>query len=275
MDVFGVVASDNSLASVFTATVECLDYVHLGVSPARDFEPSFLNLTCTQVRLGRWGQALDIHSSPRFTNRDAEDEEVRLGKKILEQILILLRDAREVSQPYTSGEGFIGGSNDSPLAALNNNLRNVARNRRRGSTVLRATRWVMYDRTRLDHLVADTTRLVDSLERLFPAPGSSLDYLAGREVAVTTNREQLSYLSSAANHVGDKYLQAAISKSTIGHYYSDMRIQGKALTGDFFAMGWTAGAVGLPHSYNNIVIEKGAVAHHGNQYGGSKGIFDN
>jgi Prion-inhibition and propagation len=57
---------------------------------------------CTNIelRLTRWGQAVNIHGDPKLGRPDATAAEVQTAKDNLFQILVLFADTKSISKNY-------------------------------------------------------------------------------------------------------------------------------------------------------------------------------
>lgn len=278
MEVFGVVTGAISLTSLFSACVDCFEYVELGRTFRRDYRTSILTLTCARLRLTRWGQAVNINNNSRFQDLSLEsaDEQIKTAKATLEQILVLFRDASNISGNYEGVPPSVEIDNNDQVAVLDRTLRSIAHSRRTGPRLLQTTRWALHDKSRLDRLVNSIGSLVDNLEQLFPVEPAILEDLTRQEIA-SVPKPQLPLLSDAAGESRDKKLQAAAHEASIGHEFDNIIIRGKGtkgLNGDSFLKGWDGRALGASHKYRNITVEEGAASLQGNQYGASKGIFD-
>jgi hypothetical protein len=80
---FGIVASAISIASAFTACVDCFEYVQFGRHFGRDFETSQLALNYARLRLIRWGESVNIYNNPKLGRQDATMTEIQLIKDLL------------------------------------------------------------------------------------------------------------------------------------------------------------------------------------------------
>jgi hypothetical protein len=73
---FGIVAGAISIASAFTACVDCFEYVQFGRHFGRDFETCHLALNCARPRLTRWGESVNIYNDLKLGRQDATAAEI-------------------------------------------------------------------------------------------------------------------------------------------------------------------------------------------------------
>ncbi|KAI4230950.1 MAG: hypothetical protein LQ349_005917 [Xanthoria aureola] len=268
-EAFGIAAGAVGIAAAFTACVDCFEYVQFGRHFGRDYQTDLLALNCSRIHLTRWGQAVDILNDPKLGRPDATAREIRTVKDTLCQILVLFADSAKISQQYTTGEDLSvlsSDSMDSTFVALNNKMRELAIKRQKSSSILRITQWALYRRSEFKSLIEGISSLIDSIEKIFPAPQAQLA-LVRQEAAQLHDQRALELVETAAEGV-DGLLQNAAREVLNGHRYLNVSIKGKAQTGDAFSSDWHGKAVGASHTYDGVVVDKDGKALVGNKYGG-------
>jgi hypothetical protein len=270
---FGIAVNVISIATAFTACVDCFGYIQFGRHLGRDFQTDQLALSCGRLRLTRWGQSINIYDDPRLGKPDATATEIETAKDTLIQILKLFAAAEKISRKYKL-EAKVGEDLDLLSAtdmnpthiAIENTMKQLAIKRQKGSHILKLTRWALYHRSELKALVEDIALLIDNLETLFPAPQAQLKLLQ-QEMAEIGDKEALELIEHAAKGVDDR-LQAAVEEVLTGHQYSNVVIRGQAQTGDAYGSDWKEDAIGVSHKYSSVEVDKGGKALIGNKYGG-------
>jgi hypothetical protein len=270
---FGIASSAASIATVFTACVDCFGYVQLGRHFGRDFQTDVLALNCARLRLTRWGQAVNIYEDAKLGRPDANAAETQTAKDTLLQILVLFANTEKISKRYrlnakAGDDQSILNANDIDPAvmAINNKMRELAIRRQKGNSILKTASWALYHRSELKELITDITSLIDSIEMLFPAPQSQVA-LAKEETAQIRDEQSLKLVESAAQGV-DSLLQTAAKEALDGHRYFNVTIKGKAQIGDTFSIDWKGKVTGASHTYDGVEVEKEGKALLGNKYGG-------
>jgi hypothetical protein len=270
---FGIVSGAISIASAFTACVDCFEYIQFGRQFGRDFQTNQLVLSCARLRLTRWGESVNVYDDPNLGNPDATAPEIQLAKDTLLQILVLFAQTEEISNKYKLnakvGEdlsSFSATDMDPALMALNNKMKELATKRQKGSRFLKLTSWAVHYKAEFEHLINDITSLIDNIEKLFPEPQARIA-LVRQEVAQMGDKQALRLIEYAANGV-DNRLQAAVQEVLTGHQYLNIVVKGQAQTGDTYSNDWKGGAIGVPHIYASVEVEKGGKALIGNKYGG-------
>lgn len=209
----------------------------------RDYQTDLLALNCSRIRLTRWGQAVNILNDPELGRPDATAPEIRTVKDTLCQILVLFADSAKISQQYklnaTASEDLsvLSSDNmDSAIIALSNNMRVLAIKRQKSSSILRISQWALYRRSEFKSLIEGISSLIDSIEKISPAPQAQLT-LVRQEAAQLHDRRALELVETTAEGV-DGLLQNAAREDLNGHRYLNVSIKGKAQTGDAFSSDW-------------------------------------
>jgi hypothetical protein len=193
----------------------------------------------------------------------------------LHQVLVLFADTEKISKTYnlkmrTGDDLAILAPNDlePTVFGLRNKMKELALRRQKDASVLKTTSWALYHRSQLKDLVNGITFLVDSIEKIFPAPEKEL-VLVKQETAAIQDRQALKLVESAAYGVDD-LLRAAAKDALAGHQYLNVTIKGKAKAhaGDSFSSDWRGRSQGASHRYDSVLVDENAKIFMGNKYGG-------
>jgi hypothetical protein len=270
---FGIAAGAVSIAAAFTACVDCFNYVQHSRHFGRDYQTELISLDCARLRLTRWGEAVDIHADPKLGRPDASPSEVQTAQNALHQVLVLFAETEKISKTYrleikTRDDLAVLAPNDlDPIVfGLRNKMKELVLRRQKGASVLKTSSWALYHRSQLKDLVNGITSLVDSVEKIFPAPEKKLA-LVKQETAAIHDKQALELVESAAQGVDDLLLAAAKETRT-GHQYLNVTIKGKAQIGDSFSSDWRGKVQGASHTYNGVLVDETGKAFVGNKYGG-------
>jgi hypothetical protein len=284
-EAFGIVAGALSIAGLFKTCVDCFEYVHIGRNFGRDYQTSQIKLDIANVRLTRWGKAVNIYEDPKLGDPNASDDHIQATKHTLAQILTLFAATEKMSK------GFKLGAKPSDLAvcdpstdmepmllSLHNKMRDLAIRRQKGTSSKEKIVWALYKSKQFERLVEDITELVEGLENLFPAE-ESRRRLVTLEVEEIQDESSLVVLKEVANGV-DTLLQEAANTAVVnlagGHSYRNMTAMDDARVrhGDEYAdNALVQGFKGSSHSYDGVTARGNARVHSGNKYGG-KSILD-
>ncbi|KAK6540704.1 hypothetical protein TWF694_008096 [Orbilia ellipsospora] len=226
---FGIVSGALSVAAIFTTCVDCFNYVQLGRRFGKDYQTSLLTLNVVQLRLSRWGEAINIYNDPQLGNPNATKKEVQAAKDVLLQILLLFADTEKLSKKFkleaTRSEDlsvYSATDIDPVVMSLANKMRDLAFRRQKDASLLKVTRWALYNRQKFRELISDITTLVDGLEELFPPPAQQVERLAKQEFSEVDCKEQeLSLLENASEGVDDLLYNAAMEVRK-GHIYEQV-----------------------------------------------------
>lgn len=270
---FGIAAGAVGIAAAFTACVDCFGYVQHGRHFGRDYQTELISLDCARLRLTRWGQSVNIHEDPKLGRPDASLAEVQTAKNALHQILVLFENTQNISRTFMldskAGDDLtlLEPSDLDPVVfGLRNKMKELAIRRQKGASILKTSQWALYRRSELKSLVSGITSLVDSIEKLFPAPEVQLA-LVKQETAEIQDKQALKLVETGALGV-DSLLLAAAKEALVGHQYLSVVIKGKAQTGDAFSNDWKGGVKGVSHTYDGVTVDETGKALVGNKYGG-------
>jgi Prion-inhibition and propagation len=269
---FGILAGAVGISAAFTACVDCFNYIQFGRRFGRDYQTDLLSLNCARLRLTRWGQAVSIYGDPKLGRADATTAELQTAKDTLFQILVLFADTESISRKFKLKVGdsedlsvLTTDDMDPVVMALTNKMRELAIKRQKGSSILKTASWALYRRAELKDLISKIILLMDSLEKLFPAPQTLA--LVRQETADISDTQELKLVEDAAQDVDDM-LYAAAKEALTGHQYLNVTIKGKAQTGDAYSSDWKGEVVGASHTYDGVEVDKDGKALIGNKYGG-------
>jgi hypothetical protein len=281
---FGIVSGAVSIATAFTACVDCFEYVKLGRRFGRDFQTSQLSLTCARLRLSRWGAAVRVYDDPQLGNPNATPDELQAAKSTLLQILRLFEDSADLSKKYrlraTSADDlseFSVGDLDPVSATLDNEMRDIASRRQKGASILKITKWALFEGSELTRLIDNITRLIGDLETLFPGQQQARVALVRSDMTELPQGEQHLRLLVRISQGVDGLLGEVADQALGGHRYRNFQFTGtsQVINGDSFCGDWLHGAAGprKTHTYEGFVFDQGTKILNGNQYGG-KSIWD-
>lgn len=252
---FGIVTGALSVTALFNNCVACFEFIQLGRQLGRDFQACQLRLDTARARLGRWGEAANVHTDPRFAMASAStDKSVQHVKDTLEEITELFEAAQKTSKRYELREApdalvlFEADDMDPIGRRLHDRSMSLARRRQRGASLVKKTTWALYDGKQLEKLVSQITTLVDDLEKLFPVE-AICRRLAEVEIEEIEDEPSLAALQEAARGVDDVLLGAVDQKLN--------EIAGRNSARDIRAEERADVQVG--HRYTNAVLAQGIV----------------
>jgi hypothetical protein len=261
------------IAAAFAACVDCFCYVQHGGHFGGDYQTELISLDCARLRLTRWGHAVNIHEDLKLGRPDASASEVLAAKNALHQILVLFEHSQNISRTYmdsNTGDDLTllePSVLEPAVFGLRNKLKELAIRRQKGASILKTTSWALYRRSELKGLVSGSTSLIDSIEKLFPAPEAQLA-LVRQETAEIQAKQALKPVETSALGV-DSLLLTAAKEAITGHQYLNVVIKGKAQTGDAFRDNWKSEANGASHIYGGVIVDKTGKALVGNKFGGT------
>ncbi|KAF6810604.1 small s protein [Colletotrichum plurivorum] len=286
-EAFGVVAGALSIAALFNSCVESFQYIQLGRRFEQDYEGYRLRLDVAQVRLSRWGQAVQINDSPRFVQLRLDDKEAQLAKSILEQIATLFESARRKSRQYEQAaenqallvfdDEAMGRTNQ----RLHEKLTQRFRTTRKQPSLVKRTSWALYDARNLERLVGQISSFVEELEELFPAEATTRR-LADIDIQGIEDEESLQALRAAAEHIDSVLRNAVVRKmNAIAGRTSvrDIKVGNHATVhvGNYFSenllFAGLAHAGSVTISVETIMAGGESRTHVGNNFGG-RGILE-
>ncbi|KAI0387783.1 prion-inhibition and propagation-domain-containing protein [Hypomontagnella monticulosa] len=285
-EIFGVVVSTLSVATLFDNCVDCFRYIQLGRNFGRDFERCQLKLDIAMTRLSRWGQAVGINENPLFKENSSNQISQQV-QAILEEIEQLFHSICKSSKRYeiTAKPGnltYLEPENMQPAALrLHKRLHLIASWRQRQTSLPKKITWALYDASEFDKYIGHLTGFVDDLEKLFPIKDNYYK-LVEIEIEDVNDEPSLTLLQHTAAETDQVLADAAIkklegcrvrnsAKSTHLEEQARMRVGNEwseaAPAQCLSSVDWAVNEV-------EVVVAKGtSVFHVGNSYGG-RSVFD-
>ncbi|KAI1131097.1 small s protein [Nemania abortiva] len=280
-DPFSITAGAISVATAFTACIECFDYVQRGRHFGRDFQTSVILLSGAKLRLARWGEAVHVDRDPMLSKPDATSEETQVAKNALLQILMLFADTERIWKRHRLSAKF-GGDLPVPItikldsatrAALGTQMKEMSIKRRKTSSLLKLTSWAIYDKSEFGELITSITALIENLERLFPPPQLEPPPASTQKEIAENWRRTNPRTPEDAFYKADNRARAAIAETLPGHRYNNVAVDGSAQIGDTFSDTWRGVACGVSHRYDDVFVRGNGRAVIGNKFGG-KSFWD-
>lgn len=248
MEPAGLAVGLLGLAGIFSAVVECFEYVQLGKAFGADYGKCILRLDVALLRLCRWASVFGIAEDSEQTRAiDVPQQDFQVVKRLLQQILDTFEDAKRISERYekstkdqnTHMDALTRLNEEADLThedeRLHSQLRRIAKRRQKCIGVLGKARWALYEKKKFDRLIEDITEFVDKLVMLFPGSPQAQAQLCESEVTEIQNDEDLATLQAIAGG-DDELLQRTIEAkraSRGGHDTSDWTVEGgKVRIGD-------------------------------------------
>jgi len=188
------------------------------------------------MRLGRWGEAVNINDDSRFATESAGDKPVQLARSILEEIVLLFESVYKTSKRYekvAEQEDLVlfDEKDMKPIfQGLHNRMRGLARRRQKDTSLAKKTAWALYDRKNFERMVDQITEFVDDLDKLFPVE-ATCRRLADIEIEEVEDEPSLTALKDAADGTDKALLDAAVQKiETIAgrNYAKDVKAKDRA-----------------------------------------------
>jgi Prion-inhibition and propagation len=189
------------------------------------------------------GEAVNIYEDPQLGDPTASLVELQTAKDTLLQILVLFADSEKVSKKFklSAKDGELSQFASTDLAprelVLHNRMRDLAMKCQKKASLLKLTSWALYHGEEFMKLVENITKLLDGLERLFPAPNRQQN-LIREEVAIAASEEQDLHVLDSISRGVDPLLQstarAEIDERRAGHVYKNVVTveKGKVLNGN-------------------------------------------
>ncbi|SCO78477.1 related to Heterokaryon incompatibility protein s [Fusarium oxysporum] len=214
-EIFGVVASALSVAALFNNVVDCFEYIQLGRNFGEDYQTCQVKLDIARLRLSRWGDAVKINNDSRFTEVKPSNNQVRVAKNTLEQLLNLFRNAHTESSNFKLGAGeeelalFDPSTNtNQAVVALRNTMRDLAHKRQKTTSLSKKISWALYKQKAFMRLIEDIQELLDGLEAIFPQR-EAYKRMVEIEIEEVGQGPGLQVLSDAAQETDDLLQEAA------------------------------------------------------------------
>lgn len=276
MESVGLGVGIAGLAGVFTACVDCFEYIQLGRKFGHDYGKCLLRLDAAKIRMTRWGASVGIGASTQLLNQTTiPEEELKLAKCLLEQILESFGDAERVSERYKKRVTVEkNGLDDLALYDANSDLdleyrtlhltlSQLALERQKKTSLLKKPTWALYEKKKFDAMIDDITGFVGDLVDLFPVALDNQELLCKTEVSAVKESQDLILLKAVACK-DDKLLEEAVNKEmeNRGHTFTDWKVEGKSKmwAGDENAFG----VASKSHHFNKFSVSGGADVRLGN-----------
>lgn len=109
-EAFGIFAGAVNVAATYSTVIDVFDDVQSGRHFGRDYETSQLRLRLVELRLSRWGAAVDIRNEPQFSDRSATETDTQLAQHTLWQVLRLLEGCYKASKRGAAGQAPTGST---------------------------------------------------------------------------------------------------------------------------------------------------------------------
>jgi hypothetical protein len=168
METTGLVIGTVALASLFTACVECFDYVVVARQQARDFQIAQTKLLLVKARVAAWGVAVrasvpgDELLSLRTQWHACKDT---IGQS-LDGIRKLLEDSKKLQDRYglTAAVGASEIVQTNELYEIEMAFDDQVLQRKTRTSLLRKATWALHDAKKFDTLITDLEFFVSNLE---------------------------------------------------------------------------------------------------------------
>jgi hypothetical protein len=157
---FGLNFEEASIATTFATCVACFDYALSGGSNGR----AALRLNILRLRLGRWGEAVNIYHDSKLGQADPDPEDVEKVKGALVKLIARFESFNEETKGLTLNKS--DGQQQPPLTIFTV-LDEMASKRPQHPGLLNPRVLVLGGQPEL--LVREASACVDELEEYFPA----------------------------------------------------------------------------------------------------------
>ncbi|KAL1618831.1 hypothetical protein SLS54_006946 [Diplodia seriata] len=212
MEIAGFSIGVLGLAGLFSNAVDCFEYIQLGKSFGTDFGIYQLQLDNARLRLTRWGKFVIVEEDGGNFPPVERDQ----AKKTMEGIITLFLKAGETSNKFNKNTGSEtqpavydpDADLESPVLALHRHMRALALSRQKETSLLRKTKWALYERKRFTELLESIRTLLDDLEKIQPARHEAQRSLCDEEVSRMGPNADLPLLESVAAEQDPSLLEA-------------------------------------------------------------------
>jgi len=283
-EIFGAVASALSVAALFKNCVDCFEYIQLGRNFGQEYEKCQLKLDIVRLRLGRWGEAVNIDDA-RFATDTPTDQTAELAKSILEQIFILFQSAQKTSKRYeaTAKSDTLVLLEDHNMASLarrlHNRLQDLGHQRQGQTSLVRKASWALYDGKKFEKLIDDIKDFIDDLENLIPVEAVCRG-LAELEIEEVDDEPTLQLLGDVAGGIDMALLKAVkdkVDRISTRNYAKDINTEdcAKVRLGDEVSEAVRDMLIrhGTTNTAETVTARGDSRVHIGNKFGG-KGVLD-
>lgn len=285
---FGILSGAVGIAAAFTTCVDCFKYVQLGRHFGTDFQTGLITLSLLRLRLTRWGEAVNVYEDPQLGDPNASQDALSTAKNTLFQILVLFADSETTAKKFrfNSRSADLSVYSTADLSfevlSLDNKMADIAKKRQKKKGLFKLSSWALYHGEQFTKLTDNIAKLLDQLEKLFPAADTQRRLL-DEEMKDLKGQQQFQNLEDLMAKM-DHLLQEAFKNNNSPQQNGltvneiDIGNQVRLQNGDHYANDWTGyeGASNLPASKTHVAkltAKDTARIQNGSSYGG-KGIFD-
>ncbi|RSL59370.1 hypothetical protein CEP54_007327 [Fusarium duplospermum] len=286
-EIFGAVSGAISVAALFNNCVDCFEYIQFARRFGKDYGTCQLRLDVAKWRLDRWGAAININNDSRFRSDAPVDNSVARARSILQDIVGKIGEACKISQTYEptpdyDREIFTRADMDPASQRLRDQYETITKKRQDRTSLLKKTRWALYDKKLLGDLISNIVSSTRELEEVFPSVLQASMQLARAEIGQVDNQQSLRLMQDVASGP-DPVLRDLAKQRLAGVEVQNSAIRvktaesGKMGVGDNFTREAFGQSVGFPYRATNHVedMEVGgdSKVHVGDNFGG-KGFWD-
>ena len=281
MESAGLAIGVAGLAGLFSACVDCFEYIQLGRQFGQDYGKCLLKLDAARLQLSRWGAAIGLKPvEPALQKQQMahySSQEMRLAQSLLRQIWDTFEDAERISSRYMGHvlANNTGGPTDlvvydpdttdiSPdYRRVHLTMRELSQWRQKATSLQKKAMWALYDKKKFDRMIEDITGFINQLVNLFPAAQDDQRALCRSEVAAFPRAQDLALLNDIV-HGDDQILSGEIEREmeSRGHVFTDWVAgeNSKMRAGDINAFG----VKGKGHTFARFSVSGNAEVHLGN-----------
>ena len=271
------------LAGIFTACVDCFEYIQLGRSFGDDYGKCLLRLDAARLRMTRWGAAVGLGAGTQSLRRlVASEDELRIANSCLGQILATFEAAEKESERFKNHsvmkkqethDLIICDPNlqlESSYKSVHTAMRELARQRQKKSSYIEKTAWALYGKGKFDAMINDINGFISDLVGLFPASVETQSSLCSTETSTIKQTEDLLLLKDVASQ-DDTILEESIVREieSRGHTLTEFTAKGDSKTrvGDKNGVG----VASKSHHVSKFTISDKAGLNIGNVNAGERG----
>ncbi|KAI4113692.1 MAG: hypothetical protein LQ338_008129 [Usnochroma carphineum] len=272
----GLAIGTIGLAGLFTACVECVDYISLGRNHGKDFEISMTKLILLKARLSAWGESLLVTQEGQETPALREHwlaEQDNVGRCLI-SIKTMFEDGSQLESRYglerlstdQSLSVIPQGQKSKPFQQIEDKLKLRIHSRQEHTSVSKKTRWAIRDKKKFDSLLADLAFFIDGLEDLSDRI-QVLDLqrrLLETHIQAITDVNSIRMLEDAstqaqADSSSQESRDKTPSKGTHGHTYIDTIIKDRArvLNGNLGLQGQSSHSYHGTQAYDDVRVVQG------------------
>ncbi|KAI4858680.1 hypothetical protein F4820DRAFT_441963 [Hypoxylon rubiginosum] len=272
MEVAGLIVGGVSLAGIFTACVDCFEYVQFGRQFGRNYQTAILKLDLIKLRLCRWADAVSTPSKHASVGSEAEAAKV---KEVLGQIIYLFEETERTSKKFKTSEGRTDTHSvadlDADIESIHLKMKNLALKRQKRSSFTPKASWALFEEKYFNRLIEDVDPLVRDLVEMFPAAKEEQQKLSVEEAQQLQNEQGIATLQDA-NDGQDDLLRESIAQALASK--GRHRFVGNVTKGDIRVTfgntfdGMLPITTGAGSLYKNNEASGNAIVHYGNHYYG-------